>query len=91
MAYFQSARTLCRVANFDKTLTAYNFGQNGQNEKVFVPIIKPARSAFWGKKTFFDFDPFWPRSGPNREPTLKSAPKFGTFAAFFDTFEFEAL
>ena len=43
------------------------------------------------KKTFLDFDPFWPRSGPNREPTLKSAPKFGTFASFFDTFDFEAL
>jgi len=79
------------VPNFAGTLTAYNFGQNGQNEKVFGPSIKPARSAFWGKKTFFDFDPFWLRSGPNREPTLKSAPKFGTFAAFFDTFDFEAL
>ena len=79
------------MANFAETLTAYNLGQNGQNEKVFVPIIKPARPAFWGKKTFFDFDPFWLRSGPNREPTLIFASKFGTFASFFDTFDFEAL
>ena len=43
------------------------------------------------KKTFFDFDPFWLHSGPKREPTLKSASKFGTFAPFFDTFDFEAL
>ena len=70
---------------------AYNFGQNGQNEKVLGPIMKPARSAFWEKKTFFDFDQFCWRSEPKCEPTLKSAPKFGTFAAFFDTFDFEAL
>ena len=91
MAYFQSARTLCRVANFDKTLMAYNFGQNGQNKKVFSPSIKPARSAFWGKKTYLDFDPFWLRNKPKREPTLIFASKFGTFASFFDTFDFEAL
>ena len=84
-------KNLRSVPNFAGTLTAYNFGQNGPNEKVFVPIIKPARSAFWGKKTFFDFDPFWPRSEPKREPTLIFASKFGTFAAFFDTFDFEAL
>jgi len=79
------------VVNFGATLTAYNFGQNGQNEKVFGPSIKPVRSGFWGKKTFFDFDPFWPRSGPNREPTPIFAPKYAFFAPFFDTFDFEAL
>jgi len=78
------------VANFDETLTAYNFGQNGQNEKVFVPIIKPARSAFWGKKTFFNFDPFWPCSGPKREPTPIFPSKFGTFALKSGTPIFDA-
>ena len=77
-------KNLRSVPNFEATLTAYNFGQNGRNEKVFVPIIKPARSAFWGKKTFFDFDPFWRHSRPKCDPTLKSASKFGTFASFFD-------
>ena len=84
-------KNLRRVPNFGATLTAYNLGQNGRNEKVFGPSIKPARSAFWEKKTFFDFDPFLPRSEPKREPTLIFASKFGTFAAFFDTFDFEAL
>ena len=28
---------------------------------------------------------------PAREPTLKSASKCGTFASFFDTFDFKAL
>ena len=51
------------------TLNLNNSGQNGQILKVFVPIIKPARSAFRGKKTFFDFDLFCLRSGPKREPT----------------------
>ena len=51
-------KNLRRVPNFGATLTAYNFGQNSRNEKVFVPISKPVRSAFWGKKTFFYFDPF---------------------------------
>ena len=39
---------------------------------------------FWG-----DFDLFCQRSGPKREPTPKSAPKYGTFASFFGTLNFE--
>ena len=73
------------VANLNATLNLNNFGQNGQNWKIFVPIIKPVSWGFWGKKNFFDFDLFWLRSGQNREPTLKFAPKYGTFAPFFDT------
>ena len=37
---------------FDGTLTAYNFGQNGQSWNFFGPIIKPVKSRFWGKKKF---------------------------------------
>ena len=77
------------VPNLDETLNLNNFGQNGQNWKLFVAIIKPARWGFRGKKSFFDFDLFWPRSGQNREPTLKSAPKYGTFASFFGTPNFD--
>ena len=68
-----------RVANLDDFFNLNNFGQNGQNWKIFVPIIKPTSWRFWGKKSFSDFDLFWPRSGQNCEPTLKSfAPFFGT-------------
>ena len=63
------------VPNLNATLNLNNFGQNGQNWKIFVPIIKPASWGFWGKKSFFDFDLFWPRSGQNCEPTLKFASK----------------
>ena len=47
--------------------------------ELFLPIIKPAK--FWGN-LFFIFVLFWPHSWPERKPVLKSAPKFGTFAAF---------
>jgi len=78
-----------RVPNLDETLNLNNFGQNGQNWKNFVAIIKPVRWGFWGKKSFFDFDLFWPRSGQNHEPTLNFAPKYGTFAPFFNTPNFD--
>ena len=42
-----------------------------------------------GEKKIWDFDLFCPRSGPKREPNFKSAPKFGTFASFFNTLNFE--
>ena len=61
------------VPNLNDFLNLNNFGQNGQNWKIFVAIIKPARWGFRGKKSFFDFDLFWPRSEQNCEPTLKSA------------------
>ena len=73
------------VPNLDETLNLNNFGQNGQNWKIFVAIIKPARWGFRGKKSFFDFNSFWPCSWQNCEPTLKSASKYGTFAPFFGT------
>ena len=46
------------VPNLDETLNLNNFGQNGQNWKIFVAIIKPARWGFRGKKSFFWFRPF---------------------------------
>ena len=60
--------------------------------KKFLGPASSQRGQLSGKKKlFFDFDPFWPHSEPKREPALKSASKFGTFASFFDTFDFEAL
>ena len=82
-------KNLRRAPLFGGTLTAYNFGQNGQNAKNFGPIIKPAKSRFWGNFFWGDFDLFCLRSGPNREPTPKSALKYGTFAPFFGTLNFE--
>jgi len=40
------------------TLKPCNLGWNGRNQIIFVAITKPARSGFWGKKHFSDFDPF---------------------------------
>ena len=82
-------KTLHRVALFDGTLTAYNFGQNGQNANFFWPITKQAKSRFWRKKLCLDFYLFCPRTRPKHEPNLKSASKYGTFVTFFDTLDFE--
>ena len=51
-------KNLRRVALFGGTLTAYNFGQNGQSCNFFGPIIKPAKSRFWEKKKNLGFRPF---------------------------------
>ena len=81
---------LCRMANFDKTLTAYNFGQNGQNEEVFGPIIKPARSGFGGKKLFPISTHFAHVASQN--VSLPSNLHLNMpFLSFFYTFDFEAL
>ena len=52
-----------------------------------LPIIKPESHGSGEKK--LDSNLFCPHSEPKREPTPKSALKFGTFALFFDTFEFD--
>ena len=42
-----------------------------------------------GEKKKLDFDLFCLRNGPKREPNSQSAFKFGTFATFFNTLNFE--
>ena len=54
------------------TLKPCNLGWNGRNLILFVAITKPARSGFWGKKTFSNFDPFWLHSGPKCDPTVNN-------------------
>ena len=44
-------KNLRKVALFGATLTDYNSGKNGKNANFVGPIIKPARSRFWGKKS----------------------------------------
>ena len=58
--------------------------------QIFLGPSSSQRSRGSGEEFFFwDFDLFCLRNGPTREPNPKSAPEFGTFATFFDTFDFE--
>ena len=57
--------------------------------QIFFGPSSSQRSHSSGGEKNWDFDLFCPHSGPKREPNFKSAFKFGTFAPFFDTFDFE--
>ena len=52
------SKNLRRVSNFEATLSPYNSGKYGTNEKLFVSTNKRTKRAFRGKKKFLDFDLF---------------------------------
>ena len=74
---------------FDGTLNAHNFGHNGPSCNFLGPSSSQRSHGSGGKK-IWDFDLFCLRSGPKREPNLKSALKCADFSSFFDTLNFES-
>ena len=83
-------KNLRRVALFARTLTTYISGLNGQNAIFLCPKSqKASKVTVLGKEKKMFFNLFCLHSWPKHELTTKSAPKFDTFAPFFDTFDFE--
>ena len=61
------------------SLTHHNFGQKGQNARLFLAIIKPAEWRFQWGGTFYVCDLFWLHSGQNRGPTVNFLVLFSRF------------